>query len=100
MSPLPLPFASSPVVTSGWLHQLLGILTFTPATGMGGTMSNYAATEQLVETVPYRLGPKKTGRLQGRHGTSDVLVDAQAVEKFAGEYREKNRGKWINVERL
>src|SRR5438128_2710672 len=67
---------------------------------MAGPMCNYAAPPQLVETVPYRVGPKKLGRLEGRHGTSEVLVDVDAVEAFAREFREKNRGKWLESERL
>lgn len=88
------------VVTNGWLNQLLGLLTFSPAVGMAGPMSNYAAPPQLVETVPYRVGPKKLGKLEGRYGVSEVLVDVESVESFAREFREKNRGKWTDAERL
>jgi GT2 family glycosyltransferase len=88
------------VVTGGWLNQLLGLLTFSPAIGMVGPMSNYAAPPQLVDTVPYRVGPKKLGRLEGRYGTSEILVDVNAVETFAREFREKNKGKWVETERL
>lgn len=88
------------VVTNGWLNQLLGLLNFSPAIGMVGPMSNYAAPPQLVETVPYRIGPKKFGKLEGRHGASEVLVDVEAVDEFAREFRDKNRGKWVNAERL
>jgi GT2 family glycosyltransferase len=88
------------VVTNGWLNQLLGILSFSPTIGMAGPMSNYAAPPQFVETVPYRVGPKKVSKLEGRQGSSDVLVDVDAVENFARDFREKNRGKWVEVERL
>ena len=88
------------VVTGSWLNQLIGLLTFSPAVGMVGPMSNYAAPPQLVETVPYRIGPRKRGHLDARHGTSDVLVDVEAVEAFAREFRDKNRGKWVETERL
>jgi GT2 family glycosyltransferase len=88
------------VVTNGWLNQLLGLLTFSPAIGMAGPMSNYAAPPQLVETVPYRVGPKKTSRLEGRHGGSDVHVDVEAVGNFAIYFRETNKGKWVEAERL
>lgn len=57
---------------------------------MVGPMSNYAAPQQLVETLPYRVKPKK-----GRS-----LLDVAAVHSFAKEYREKMRGKWVNTERL
>jgi GT2 family glycosyltransferase len=88
------------VVTSGWLNQLLGLLNCSPAIAMAGPMSNYAAGPQLVETVPYRIGPKKSARFEGRNGASEVLVDVEAVESFAREFRDKNRGKWGEVERL
>ncbi len=88
------------VVTNGWLNQLLGLLNFSSSVGMVGPMSNYAAPPQLVETVPYRVGPKKHGRLEGRYGTSEVLVDVEAVESFARDFREKNKGKWVEAERL
>ena len=65
---------------------------------MTGPMSNFAAAEQLVETVPYRMGPRKgKGR---RPGAADNLVDTEAVYAFAQEFREKNLGKYIHVERL
>jgi GT2 family glycosyltransferase len=63
-------------------------------------MSNYAAPPQLVETVPYRVGPRKRSQLEGRYGTSEVLVDVEAVDAFAREYRQKNSGKWVETERL
>ena len=81
------------VVTNGWLNQLQGLATMSPAFGMVGPMSNYAAPPQLVETVPYRSGPRKTT------GTSG-LIDAEAVNRFAGEFREQNKGKWMEAERL
>src|SRR5579859_1808743 len=56
-------------------------------------MSNYAAPPQLVEeTVPYRVGPRK-----GWH-PGEPLVDVQAVNRFAVEFANTNRGKWMYVE--
>jgi GT2 family glycosyltransferase len=88
------------VVTNGWLNQMLGLVNFSPTVGMVGPMSNYAAPPQLVETVPYRVGPKKVGRLDGRQGSSDVLVDVDAVDAFAHQHRERNKGKWLETDRL
>ena len=88
------------VVTNGWLNQLSAWSTLSPAVGMVGPMSNYAAPPQLVETVPYRVGPKKRGQLDGRYGTSEVLVNVDAVEAFARDFRQKNSGKWVETERL
>ena len=46
------------VVTEGWLNQLTNLVNVSPAFGMAGPMSNYAAPPQLVETVPYRVKPQ------------------------------------------
>ena len=88
------------VVTDGWLNQLIGLVTMSQAIGMVGPMSNYAAPPQLVETVPYRIGPKKGSRSKAAGATTAPLVETEAVNIFARELREKNRGKWIEVERL
>lgn len=88
------------VVTEAWLDQLLGLVKMSPAIGMTGPMSNYAAPPQLIETVPYRVGPRK-GREVGLSSTGgDSLIDVEAVNRFAGELREKNRGKWLESDRL
>ena len=85
------------IVTDSWLNQLIGLSSLTPAIGMVGPMSNYAAPPQLVETVPYRIGPKKGGRALG---VPEFLVDVSAVSAFAAEFREKHKGQWLEVERL
>lgn len=88
------------IVTAGWLNQLVGLAQLTPAIGLVGPMSNYAAPPQWVEKVPYRIGPKKSPRLQGPGAHSDWLVDVSAVEDFARKWREEQRGKWTEVDRL
>jgi len=88
------------VVTKNWLAQLIALAETTPTIGAVGPMSNYAAPPQLVECVPYRIGPKKAGRLEGRHGASAALVDVEAVNQFALEMQEKHRGKCEGAERL
>ncbi len=87
------------VVTNGWLNQLLGLVNFSPAIGMVGPMSNYAAPPQLVESIPYRITPRTSGP-GNRVGVSLELVDVSAVERFAGEFREQSKGKWLETERL
>ena len=79
---------------------LLGLVKMSPAVGMTGPMSNYAAPPQLVETVPYRFGSKKALRATTSSGGNDSLVDVEAVNRFANEFREKNRGKWLETDRL
>ena len=62
-------------------------------------MSNYAAPPQLVETVPYRVKPKR-GKTPLRFGLSEVLLDVDAMHAFAREHREANKTKWMEADRL
>lgn len=84
------------VVTNGWLNQLLGLVQMSPAIGMVGPMSNYAAPPQLVESVPYRVGAKQRGDGNATRGLADPAI----IDAFALEFREKNKGKWLETERL
>lgn len=79
------------------LQQLLALVSMAFGIGMAGPMSNYAAPPQLVETVPYRVGPKK-GTWVG--GTSEWLLDPAPVYAFANQYREEHKGKWVEANRL
>jgi GT2 family glycosyltransferase len=82
------------IVTHGWLQQLIGLANLSPAVGMVGPMSNYAAPPQLVETVPYRLGAKTSDEKASRKGETD------AMHRFASEFREQNKTKWVQADRL
>ena len=73
------------VVTGGWLDALTALAKVSDAFGMVGPMSNYAAPPQLVETVPYRLGPKKTAR------PGEALLDVDAVQKLRASSRASAR---------
>jgi GT2 family glycosyltransferase len=88
------------VVCHAWLNQLIALVTSSPAIGMVGPMSNYAAPPQLVETVPYRVGPMKGSRFYGNLRSTEVLVNVDEVQTFAKEFRESHKGKWVPVERL
>ena len=88
------------VVTEGWLQQLINLLSLSPAFGMVGPMSNYAAPPQLVETVPYRIGPMKGSRFYGNLPANDILVNVNEVQAFAKEFAEKHKGRWLHVDRL
>ena len=85
------------VVTEGWLDQLVALANLSPAVGLVGPISNYAAPPQRVETVPYRIGPRPGPRPAGG---SAPLVDTEAVAAFARQWREQHRGKWLEVDRL
>src|SRR5580765_4153308 len=47
------------IVSDAWLDQLVGLSQLSPSFGLIGPSSNYASPPQLVENVPYRIGPKK-----------------------------------------
>lgn len=81
------------VVTQRWLEHLTGLAEMSPTVGLVGPMSNYAAPPQLVETIPYRIGKKKTGG-------NPWELDRGAVERFATEHEQANKGKWMEAERL
>lgn len=83
------------IVTNGWLNQLLGLAQMSPTVGIVGPMSNYAAPPQLVESVPYRMGQKRASG----DGTRS-LADPVAIDSFAREFRDQNKGKWLEAERL
>jgi O-antigen biosynthesis protein len=85
------------IVTDSWLNQLIALASTSPAIGLVGPMSNYAAPPQLVETVPYRIGPRKGSAAKS---SSDWFVDTAPVEAFARKWRDENRGKWGEAERL
>jgi GT2 family glycosyltransferase len=87
------------VVTEGRLLQLLSLVNTAPAFGMVGPMSNYAAPPQLVETVPYRMKPKR-GKTPRRFGVNEALLDLDAMHAFARKHREKTKGKWMEVDSL
>jgi GT2 family glycosyltransferase len=88
------------VVTHCWLDQMIALVSHSVDIGMVGPMSNSAAVPQLVETVPYRVGPRKVPRFQAAMGDGPILVDVSAIDNFAHDFREKNRGNYIHVERL
>jgi O-antigen biosynthesis protein len=99
------------IVTDSWLNQLVSLAQLSPAVGLVGPMSNYAAPPQLVEGVPYRIGPKHRGQGTGDgsrgQGTGvrgqkegDWVVDTSQIDAFAQKWREDHKGKWIEVERL
>jgi GT2 family glycosyltransferase len=82
------------VVTPAWLEAMTALVKLKDAHGMVGPMSNYAAPPQLVETVPYRVGPKKGA------GPGDPPVDVQAIQGFARDFAGENKGKWMESDRL
>jgi GT2 family glycosyltransferase len=84
------------LITDAWLTQLVGLAKLAPSIGLVGPMSNYAAPPQLVEHVPYRIGPKKGSEADGPSG----LLDVAAVDSFARQWRAEHRAQWQEAERL
>ena len=85
------------IVTKGWINQFTGLLNSNSSMGMVGPMSNYAPLAQAVESVPYRFGPRKSSRpdepVRG-------LADPDAIQAFAAELHEKNKGKCLPIDIL
>jgi GT2 family glycosyltransferase len=87
------------VVTEGWLDLLTNLSSVAPTIGMVGPMSNYAAPPQLVETVPYRIKPKRVKSAR-QFAQPETLLDVESMHAFAREHRAKMKGKWMQTERL
>lgn len=93
------------IVTEAWLQKLIGLASMSPAVGLVGPMSNYAAVGQLIEeTLPYRVGPrkKKPGVRTQEPGIGGPgwLVDVESVYEYARQYWDRHKGNWLEVERL
>jgi GT2 family glycosyltransferase len=86
------------VVGDGWLTQLTNLAGARDQIGMVGPMSNYAIPPQQVESVPYRIGPRKGPA--HRWGMPQPLVDTEAVNDFAKEFRQQHRKAWTAVDSL
>ena len=87
------------VVTDGWLQQMLNLMAMSPTIGLVGPMSNYAAPPQLVETVPYRVKPKRA-KSPRRFGLDEALLDLDGMHAFARAHWESAKGKWMEADRL
>jgi GT2 family glycosyltransferase len=85
------------IVTDAWLHQLVNLSKLSPTIGLVGPMSNYAAPPQLVDHIPYRVGPRQDDL---DPTSSHALVDTAAVETFARQWRDEHRGQWLESDRL
>jgi GT2 family glycosyltransferase len=64
------------IVTDSWLNQLTGLANLSPAIGLVGPMSNYAAPPQLVESVPYRVGVRGQGTGVRSEGVRDAWPES------------------------
>jgi GT2 family glycosyltransferase len=85
------------VVTPNWLRQLVGLAGLAPEIGLVGPMSNYAAPAQGIEPVPYRV---RTSKPAGGGLVTHPIVDTADMERFAQDWHEQHRGKWMEVDRL
>jgi GT2 family glycosyltransferase len=88
------------IVPEDWLQQLVALCSGHELIGMVGPMSNYAPQSQRVPQVPYRLQSRKKGQLTENSRLQRALLDIDAVNRFAREWREQHKGQWFETERL
>jgi GT2 family glycosyltransferase len=88
------------IVPEDWLQQLVALCSGHELIGMVGPMSNYAPQSQRVSQVPYRLLSRKKGDPVEDSRTPRTLLDIDAVNCFAREWREQHKGQWFETERL
>jgi GT2 family glycosyltransferase len=88
------------IVTADWLTYLTGLANLAPAVGLVGPMSNAAAPPQRVDSVPYRLTRRDSVGPGSVDLSSRPLLDVEPVNRFAREWCEQYRGKWLEVDHL
>ncbi len=88
------------IVTEGWLQQLVAMAGANEAIGMVGPMSNYAPTQQRVAPVPYRIRARRSGASESAGAMGEPVLDVEALDGFARNWREQHKGQWFEVDRL
>jgi GT2 family glycosyltransferase len=88
------------IVTADWLTYLIGLANLAPTIGLVGPMSNGVPPPQQVESIPYRLARRDRVGPESVDVVSRPLLDVDAVNRFAHEWREQYRGKWLEVDHL
>ncbi len=88
------------LVTEGWLEHLVTLATLHPDIGLVGPVSNYAPPLQLVEKSPCRIPVKKDLRSLAGTAPAASSLELEAVDRYAREWQEQNRTRWIEVEQL
>jgi GT2 family glycosyltransferase len=53
-----------------------------------------------VSPVPYRLRARRGGPAPGDGPAGKGGMDLEALERFAGEWREQHKGQWFEVDQL
>src|SRR6266545_4788720 len=86
------------IVPSGWLNQLTALLNTSPSVGMVAPMTTFGPGHQVVWPVPYRLGAKASSPPPTE--PEAIHTQIETVDRFAAQYRDENRGKWSEVDRL
>ncbi|MFO0804140.1 MAG: glycosyltransferase [Gemmataceae bacterium] len=84
------------VVPDGWLMQLVSLIGTNPSLAMVAPMTTYGPGGQVVWPVTYQLGADSSRAFD--HAAIQERI--KAVNSFAIEWRERNRGKWSEEERL
>jgi GT2 family glycosyltransferase len=91
--------ANDTLVTDSWIEQLVALANLAPSIGVVGPMSNYAPPGQMVESVPYRIGPRRDSNPESEAAV-DMLINVDEVLQFAQQWRQQERGQWQEVDRL
>ncbi len=71
-----------------------GTGTILPQPRHGGSHVQLRPEGQRVDTVPYRLGPKRGAK------PGDPLIDVAAVDAFVRDHHGELRGKWLEIDAL
>ncbi|HAC66216.1 MAG TPA: hypothetical protein DCF68_22450 [Cyanothece sp. UBA12306] len=88
------------IVTNDWLDQLLALANSSAEVGVVGPMSNYASPPQRVDEVTYRLRTKTVVQNPNTVEDGSLHTMIETVDRFARQWREQNRGKWFEAQRL
>lgn len=84
------------VVPDGWLMQLSALIGTNPSLAMVAPMTTFGPGGQVVWPVPYQLDAGASNEFNSNFIQAQVAV----VNSFAIDWRERNRGKWSEEERL
>jgi O-antigen biosynthesis protein len=81
-----------------WLQQLVALAASNEVIGGVSPMANLAPEPLRVENVPYRLRRPRPAAARDESGGN--AEESEAVDAFARQHRDRNKGGWAELERL
>jgi Glycosyltransferase like family 2 len=87
------------IVTDGWFTHLVNMANSDSRIGMVAPVSNYAPPPQWIERVPYRLASPELSYV-GQVPADTLWAQLAGMLDFARQWREQNKGKWVEADRL